>query len=173
MNVCSPDTVLRGGKELSCPSELIENPSTGVTHEFSINIKPNDLMVEGLIQTGQLETNKKYDLDYDNLVLPNENYDSRKTYKLTTGHQPGLATIGNNIVCIEGRNGKSKAKYKQDETIGRAFGESLHQSSKIGHPASVRSVIIGHTQIFFWRGFCRGRCKGIRTIKLPIANPQK
>lgn len=43
-------------------------------------------MVSGLIQSGQLETNKKYDLNYDNVVLCNEKYDSRKTYKMTTGY---------------------------------------------------------------------------------------
>lgn len=85
-NVCILDTLFRRDKGLSCPSDLIENTSIGVTHEFSNSIKLIDLMVSGLIQSGQLETNKKYDLNYDNVVLCNEKYDSRKTYKMTTGY---------------------------------------------------------------------------------------
>jgi len=41
-----------------------------------------------MLVTSQLETGKKYDLDYDNVVLPNEKYDSKKTYKKTNGYQP-------------------------------------------------------------------------------------
>jgi hypothetical protein len=122
MNVCSPDTVLRAGKELSCPSKVSVNPVTGVVHEFNINLKLNDLMIKSMLVTGQLETGKKYDLDYDNVVLPNEKYDSKNTYKKTNGYQPGVATIGNLPVYIEGRNGNSPAKYQQDKTISRAFG---------------------------------------------------
>lgn len=121
MNVCSPDTVLRSGNELACVSSNFKNPDTGVVHEFNINTKLNQLMIKALKMQKQLKTGVKYDLDYDNVVLPNEKYDSLKTYKKTNGYQPGVATIGNNIVYIEGRNGNSQAKYKQSETLGRTF----------------------------------------------------
>jgi len=92
-------------------------------------------------------------------VLPNEKYDSRKTYKMTTGYQPGVATIGNNIVYIEGRNGNSQAKYKQDETIGRAFGGMDSNGIKTGrfradsasYQQSVIEVVENNTDTFYIR----------------------
>jgi hypothetical protein len=62
-----------------------------------------------------------YDLDYDNQVQPNEKYDSKRTYKGTSGYQPGIASINNMPVYIEGRNGNSQAKYLQEETLDRLF----------------------------------------------------
>ncbi|MGF1639236.1 MAG: hypothetical protein ACFCUU_19320, partial [Cyclobacteriaceae bacterium] len=56
-----------------------ENPISGVIHGFNLNPKLNDLLVKGLLQTGQLEESKSYDLDYDNQVQPTEKYDSEKT----------------------------------------------------------------------------------------------
>lgn len=132
MSVCSPDTVLRAGRELSCASEVFENPATGVKHEFNINMGLNSLMIKSLLLTSQLEKGKKYDLDYDNVVLPNEKYDSKKTYKKTTGYQPGVATIGNIIVFIEGRNGNSPAKYQQHQTLDRTFELLGSNDIKIG-----------------------------------------
>ena len=41
--------------------------------------------------------------------------------KKCEGYQPDVASIGKNIVCIEGRNGNSPAKYQQEETLTRAF----------------------------------------------------
>jgi len=87
--------------------------------EFNINRKLNDQMIKSLLQTRQLNCEIRYDLDYDNVVLPNEKYDSERTYKKTTGYQPGVATIRNIPVYIEGRSGNSPAKYKQDETLGK------------------------------------------------------
>jgi hypothetical protein len=159
MNVCSPDTVLRGGKELSCSSVMIENPSSGVVHEFNINTKLNDLMVKALVLTGQLERERKYDLDYDNVVLANEKYDSAKTYKKTRGYQPGVATIANHPVYIEGRNGNSQAKYKQDDTIERAFCNLRSNGIRIGrfradsasYQQSVIKVVESNADTFYIR----------------------
>lgn len=159
MNVCSPDTVLRAGRELSCPCELIENPSTGVVHEFNVNRKLNDLMIKSLIQTGRLNCETRYDLDYDNVVLPNEKYDSERTYKKTTGYQPGVATIRNIPVYIEGRNGNSPAKYKQDETLIRTFEILNSNGIKTGrfradsasYQKSVIEVVQNNTDTFYIR----------------------
>jgi hypothetical protein len=137
----------------------MENPSTGVVHEFNINMKLNNLMVKALLLTGQLETGKKYDLDYDNVVLPNEKYDSEKTYKKTTGYQPGTATIGNSLVYVEGRNGNSPAKYRQHETIGRAFEILGSNGIKTGrfradsasYQKSVIEVVENNTDTFYIR----------------------
>jgi len=120
LSVCSADTILRGIKELATPTEEITS-SSGVTHEFNINMKLNKLLLKALKKTGQLDAKQGYTLDYDNQVIATEKYDAKKTYKKCEGYQPGVASIGKNIVYIEGRNGNSQAKYLQEETLRRSF----------------------------------------------------
>lgn len=127
MKVCSPDTVLRGIKELACQTDIVENPATGVKHQFNINRKLNNLLVKGSKLTGLLKENKLYDLDYDNQVIANEKHDAEWTYKSCSGYQPGIACIDNIPVYIEGRNGNSQAKYQQEETLTRVF-ENLNKN---------------------------------------------
>lgn len=121
MSVCSASTILRGIKELSCESTQVINPASGVTHKFNINAPLNELMLGALRETGQLKTGTKYDLDYDNQVIATEKWDAARTYNSCYGYQPGVASIDNMPVYIEGRGGNSQAKYQQEETLGRAF----------------------------------------------------
>ena len=120
MAVCSADTILRGIKELATPSTdyLSDN---GIIHQFNINPKLNTLLVKSLLKTKQLVKTSAYTLDYDNQVIATEKYDAAKTYKKCEGYQSGIASIGKQIVYIEGRNGNSPAKYKQSETLERSF----------------------------------------------------
>ena len=108
IQVCSADTILRGIKELATATEVFENPVTGVKHGFNLNPKLNDLLVKALKLTGQLRENKRYDLDYDNQVQPTEKYDAGMTYKKTYGYQPGIASIDNMPVYLEGDPGFSR-----------------------------------------------------------------
>lgn len=127
-SVCSADTILRGIKELSTP--LIEHThSSGTTHFSSVNMKLNRLLLKALIKTGQLDRHNDNTLDYDNQVIATEKYDSKNTYKKFKGYQPGIATIGNAIVSVEGRNGNSQAKFQQKETLQRTF--SLLNDQKV------------------------------------------
>ncbi|AWW28748.1 hypothetical protein DN752_00575 [Echinicola strongylocentroti] len=111
MQVCSADTILRGIKELGTETVFMENPYSWVRHGFNLNARLNESLVKGLKHTGQLKSNRMYDLDYDNQVQPTEKYDAEKTYKNAYGYQPGIASIDNLPVYIEGRNGNSQAKY--------------------------------------------------------------
>lgn len=129
LSVCSADTILRGIKELSTETEQITG-SSGVSHEFNINMNLNKLMVKALRKTGQINTSEGYTLDYDNQVITTEKYDAKKTYKKCEGYQPGVASIGKHVVYIEGRNGNSQAKYQQAETLARCF--SILDSEKVG-----------------------------------------
>ena len=128
LNVCSADTILRGIGELSTPTDEHVS-STGVTHQFNINKNLNELLLKSLLKTGQLENLISYTVDYDNQVIPTEKYDAARTYKKCDGYQSGIASIGKHIVYIEGRNGNSPAKYKQNETLERTF--SLLQAEGI------------------------------------------
>jgi uncharacterized protein Veg len=147
MQVCSPDTILRGIKELATDTLHLKNLGSGVSHEFNLNPKLNDLMVKALKQTGQLKSYKYYDLDYDNQVQPNEKFDAEKTYKKIYGYQPGIASIENMPVYIEGRNGNSQAKYLQADTLFRAFSNLTDNGIRIGRfradSASYQKDVIG------------------------------
>lgn len=131
--VCSADTLLRMQKELTTEKETFISDS-GVVHEFNINQNLNELMVELLINTGQLNANnKEYVFDYDNQFIPTGKYDTKRSYKKADGYFPGIATIDNMPVYIENRNGNSNVKYKQDETLGRAYKILVDQNIKVKH----------------------------------------
>lgn len=130
-NVCSADTLLRMQKELATAKESYVSKS-GVTHEFNINWKLNELMVKLLVSTGQLNPKKRdYIFDYDNQFIPNGKHDSKRSYKKAEGYFPGIAAIDNIPVYIENRNGNSNVKYKQDQTLLRAYKVLSDQNIKV------------------------------------------
>lgn len=119
-NVPSPDTVLRGIKELSTENTVYTSES-GISYNFNINKKANKLNIKSLILTGQLTPEKYYDYDYDNQITENNKYDAKRTYKKNKGYFPGVATIENKIVYIENRDGNANVKFKQAETLQRSY----------------------------------------------------
>lgn len=117
----SADTLLRMQKELSTPKETFVSPS-GIEHEFNVNMDLNRLMVRLLVESRQLNTKQNdYIFDYDNQFIPTDKYDSKRSYKKSDGYFPGIASIKNFPVYIENRNGNSNVKYKQEETLKRAY----------------------------------------------------
>lgn len=159
MSVCSASTILRGIKELSCASTQVINPDSGVAHQFNINVPLNELMVGALRETGQLKTGTTYDLDYDNQVIATEKWDAAKTYKTCYGYQPGVASINNMPVYIEGQGGNSQAKYQQAETLSRAFRHLEDHQVTIGrfradsasYQQKVIEVVQAHCERFYIR----------------------
>ena len=119
-NVPSPDTVLRGIKELSTENTVYTSES-GISYNFNINKKANKLNIKSLILTGQLTPEKYYDYDYDNQITENNKYDAKRTYKKNKGYFPGVATIENKIVYVENRDGNANVKFKQAETLQRSY----------------------------------------------------
>ena len=121
INTPGPDCIIRRFKELSLPIELFQTKSGKVDHQFSINQKLNDLNLAVSKLLGVFEAEQGLTLDYDNTIIATNKSDSKKTYKKVNGYQPGLATIGNNVVYVENRNGNSNAIALQDQTLERAF----------------------------------------------------
>ena len=119
-DVPSADTILRGIKELSVPNSSYKSKQ-GITYDFNINTKLNDLNVKSLLLTGQLEKDQYYDFDYDNQIIATEKYDAKHTYKKKKGYFPGVATIGDKIVYIENRDGNANVKFEQAATLTRAY----------------------------------------------------
>jgi len=129
-NVPSPDTVLRGIKELSTENTIYTS-DRNISYNFNINKKLNRLNIKSLIHTGQLDTEKYYDYDYDNQITKNNKYDAKRTYKKNKGYFPGVATIENKIVYIENRDGNANVKFKQAETLQRSYELLLEEGIRI------------------------------------------
>ena len=157
--VCSADTLLRMQKELVTKKETTIS-KTGVEHDFNINIDINKLLVKLLVLTGQLSSkNDNYIFDYDNQFIPAGKYDSKRSYKHADGYFPGIASIGNFPVYIENRNGNSNVKYKQDQTLKRAYGVLGENGIKVKHSRmdcgsfdqSVVPVVEANSKYFYIR----------------------
>ena len=118
--VPSPDTVLRGIKELSCDN-INYTAESGISYDFNINLRLNKLNIKSLILTKQLESGLSYDFDYDNQILANNKYDAKRTYKKNKGYFPGIATINDKIVYVENRDGNANVKFKQADTLRRSY----------------------------------------------------
>lgn len=129
-NVPSPDTVLRGIKELSTENTVYISES-GISYNFNINKKANKLNIKSLILTNQLTPGKYYDYDYDNQITENNKYDAKRTYKKNKGYLPGVATIENKIVYVENRDGNANVKFKQAETLQRSYELLLEEGINI------------------------------------------
>lgn len=159
LSVCSPDTLLRGVKQLACDSEELTHPTSGVTHTFNINEPLNELMVAALRATGQLSKTGSYTLDYDNQVIATEKWDAARTYKKCHGYQPGIATIDGMPVYIEGRNGNSPATFAQSETLERMFERlsghdvriARYRADSASYQQDVIDLVQDHTNRFYIR----------------------
>jgi len=120
VNIPSGDTILEVMKSLKTQTDTYTS-ANDVKHEFNIHDKLNRVLVRLLVKTKQLLPSQGYTFDYDNQIIATEKWDAKYTYKKVTGYQPGVATINDHIVYIENRNGNSNAKYKQNETLERAY----------------------------------------------------
>jgi len=129
-NIPSPDTLLRGLKELSVDNTNYVSDS-GIIYNFNINTRLNRLNIKMLMLTNQLKKGEYYDFDYDNQILANEKYDAKRTYKKNKGYFPGIATIGNKIVYIENRDGNANVKFKQAMTLSNAYELLAEQDVKV------------------------------------------
>ncbi len=119
LSLTSADTALRIMQELKTEDIIVQNGE--VTHQFNSHNKLNDFVQKLAIKTSSVIPTAPNTLDYDNVILENEKSDAAKTYKMTTGYQPGIAAIGRQIVFIEGRGGNTPAAYKMDETLKQCF----------------------------------------------------
>ena len=118
---CSADSLLRMQKELATVKETFVS-ATGIEHEFNVNLDLNRLMIKLLVESKQLNVKQDgYIFDYDNQFIPTDKFDSKRSYKKANGYFPGVASINNFPVYIENRNGNSNVKYKQEQTLTRAY----------------------------------------------------
>jgi hypothetical protein len=171
--VASPDTYLRLFKELATDNTEIVS-SSGKTYQFNINEKLNDLNIKLLLQTQQLKKGNFYDLDYDNQIIEHEKWDAKKTYKMTTGYFPGIATIGDKIVGIENRDGNANVKIAQAETLKRMYKQlkdnDIHiENSRMdsgSYSKEIIEVVAKNSRFFYIRANrCQTLTEEIRKIE--------
>jgi glutaredoxin-related protein len=163
----SPDTILGAEKSLATPKmEYISK--TGVQHEFNINMPLNDLMVKTLIRLKTINTkDDDYTMDYDNQFIPAGKFDAKRSYKQKDGYFPGIATINNNPVYIENRNGNSGVKFKQEETLERLYSLLSNNEIKVKRSRmdcgsfgkAILKVIAQNSELYYVRA---QRCDDLR-----------
>ncbi len=121
ISIPSADTILRGDVELSTSCKFIETDSES-ENKININPKLNTFLIRSAIKFNQLNPNSK-DLvyDFDHQFIPAEKHDATYSYKNKKGYFPGVATISNIPVYIEGRNGNCNVKTAQLSTHKRAL----------------------------------------------------
>ena len=103
LRTCSSDTILRGISELATANTAYTS-DTGRSYDFNTAAKLNSLLVQVLMNTGQLVAGASYDLDFDHQFIETEKYDAKMTYKKFTGYSPGVAVICDLITGIENRS---------------------------------------------------------------------
>lgn len=121
IGIPSADTILRGDVELSVPCEYIETAS-GKVNKINVNTGMNGFLIDSAIEFNQLNPKDK-DLiyDFDHQFIPADKYDAQYSYKNKKGYFPGVTTISNIPVYIEGRNGNCNVKTAQLATHKRAL----------------------------------------------------
>lgn len=180
LSVCSPDTLLRGIKELSCVSRKVRHPSSGVAHTFNINAPLNDLLLKALRMTGQLSRDTAYTLDYDNQIIATAKWDAARSYKSCYGYQPGVASIEGLPVYVEGRNGNSQASFEQAATLRRLFERLTANGVSVGcfradaasYGREVLEVVQAYTERFYIRAR-RSAAMDRRIGRIPEAQWQR
>jgi len=170
--VSKADTMLRCLKELSVKNTPFTSTS-GNIYQFNINEKINSLLVKSLLATGQIEKEKWYDFDYDNQIIVHKKYDAQKTYKKTTGYNPGIASIDNHIVYIENRDGNANVKTNQAETLKRAYKPLIDNKIKVrrsrmdagSYAKEIIEVVAANSELFYIRA---NRCDSLTEQILQI-----
>lgn len=118
MKIPSSDTLEYRIRQLSVPNVELKNSSSCVVHQFNYNTALNKILVNLGVRLNPQWKDAPVDLCYDNTIIPTRK-DSMPTYKKVCGYQPGVGTINNQAVYIEGRNGNSNSPYKMEETLER------------------------------------------------------
>lgn len=121
INIPSADTILRGEVELAVPCDHIETQS-GTVNKINVNTRMNKFLIDSAIKFKQLHScDNELVYDFDHQFIPAEKYDAEYSYKNKKGYFPGVATISNIPVYIEGRNGNCNVKTAQLSTHKRAL----------------------------------------------------
>ena len=158
LRTCSSDTILRAISELAVGNTTYTS-DTGRSYDFNTATMLNSLLVNVLLNTGQLMAGESYDLDFDHQFIETEKYDAKMTYKKFTGYSPGVAVIGDLIVGIENRDGNANVRFHQQDTLERIYSnlesENIHiKRSRMDCGSCSREIVETvekHSELFYIR----------------------
>lgn len=122
-NTPSPDTLLRGDVELATRCDYIKT-FNGTDNKINVNPKMNQLLIRcakhfDIFKDSSEESGLVYDFDHQFISV--KKYDATYSYKKERGYFPGVVTIKDIVVYIEGRNGNCNVKTAQLTTHQRAI----------------------------------------------------
>lgn len=126
VRIPSPDTNGRVLKSLSTEN-LHYKSASGNVYDVNDNSRLNELLLNLLFTTGQLQPGQHVDVDFDHLFIEGGKYDAKWSYKGGYGYFPGVASIGNMIVGVENRDGNAPVKFLQDATLGRILSRLTYE----------------------------------------------
>ncbi|MBR8764641.1 IS1380 family transposase ISPto6 [Porphyromonas levii] len=129
--ISSPDTLARKMKALSVQSKKASSQHN--TFKFNHNAKLNRLLLKTALQCGGISKSTSHTLDYDNTLIFTEKSDAKMTYKQSLGYCPGVATIGDQIVYIEQRDGNMPVTFRQKNTLERVLNELDNHGVRISN----------------------------------------
>ncbi|MDZ7693018.1 MAG: hypothetical protein U5K69_18155 [Balneolaceae bacterium] len=109
-----------------------DQPGQRGSPSVQINTPLNELLVEALQVTGQLNKQDCYDLDYDNQVIATEKWDAARTYKKCNGYQPAVALHRKQAGLHRRPGGNGPATYAQQQTLKRVFETLSNHQVSIG-----------------------------------------
>lgn len=154
----SSDTILRGISELSTDN-VTYTSDKGISYDINISENLNALLLDLLLDTGQLKSGAIYDMDFDHEFLETEKYDAKLTYKHFKGYSPGVAVIGDKIVGIENRDGNANVRFHQADTLERIYSNIEGHGIKIGssrmecesYSQDIIKVVMAHSERLYIR----------------------
>ena len=113
-------TIGRAIKELACTDTEYES-STGNKFKFNVNSRLNGLLMKLNMKMGLLKRGQTVDVDFDHVFIKAGKYDSKYSYKKAFGYFPGVVSINGIIAYVENRDGNTPVKFRQADTLSRAF----------------------------------------------------
>jgi len=144
-SLCSPNTILKTLSDKAEEDTFVES-GEGNRYKFSINAGLSGLLLDGMLECGQIDEAIIHTFDYDNQFIPTEKYDSKYSYKKAFGYFPGIAQVDGLPFYIEGQDGNANVKLGQADTLRRAFEGTSSCGARRGD-CRVRGVRFGRARM--------------------------
>lgn len=111
-SVPSADVILNTEKSLATPITCLETDSDS-QQLVNKNKDLNQLLIRSVNRLGLLADQSELIYDFDNQFIPTEKQDATYSYKKERGYFPGVVSIDNLPMYIEGRNRNCSVRTEQ------------------------------------------------------------
>lgn len=134
---CSPDRIADIMKSFSTENNIFplkkekQSDKGDSNNEINENERLQDLLMAVGKKLEVFKPNVDYTLDYDTMIVPTEKFDSRTTYEMYRGYNPGIGLINKIPVYIHGRNGNTSPAYEVKSTLEKTIGNLRKHKIKV------------------------------------------